>query len=214
MRRNIKSKKLNSKRFSGGSVSWQQRQQQQQQQQQQHISAVRSVSAGQQRQHLEQQQQQQENHLEMMDILKKIEHNTSNRYKSSKVVPEIPNKSFKSSKPKRSLSSSKLQPKKSKPSSKPKRALSNSSKNSLKNSSKSLTMPIPPYKPFQRRFNVSTIPPFRPKKTEPESESNSEEDLEVEEVVIDGKTYYKTEDGTLYDPDTQELVGKNGKLFK
>ena len=148
----------------------------------------------------------------MMDILKKIEHNTSNRYKSSKVVPEIPNKSFKSSKPKRSLSSSNLQPKKSKSSSKPKRSLSKKSKNSLKNSSKSLTMPIPPYKPFQRRFNVSTIPPFRPKKkTEPEPESES---LKVEEVVIDGKTYYKTEDGTLYDPETQEVVGEDGTLYE
>ena len=42
-----------------------------------------------------------------------------------------------------------------------------------------------------------------------------EKDEEIcEEVVIDGETYFKTEDGTLYDPDSQEVVGLNGKLFE
>ena len=60
-----------------------------------------------------------------------------------------------------------------------------------------------------------TTPKKALKKKEPEPvvDSASDEDLDVEEVVIDGKTYFKTEEGELYDPDTQEVVGENGELF-
>jgi len=55
--------------------------------------------------------------------------------------------------------------------------------------------------------------------TEPEPEPEPETDgvdVEVEEVVIDGESYYKDEDGTLYDMDTNEELGKlgDGKLLK
>ena len=43
---------------------------------------------------------------------------------------------------------------------------------------------------------------------EPEPESESDDEAEVDEVVIDGETYYKDENGTLYDPKTSEEVGK------
>jgi len=54
---------------------------------------------------------------------------------------------------------------------------------------------------------------------EPESESDAEsdaEEAEVEEVVIDGETYYKDEDGKVYDMETSEELGKlvDGKIVK
>jgi hypothetical protein len=51
------------------------------------------------------------------------------------------------------------------------------------------------------------------KKPEPEPESEDEE-LDVEEVVIGGKNYFKAEDGKIYNKDTQELVGENGELYQ
>jgi hypothetical protein len=47
-----------------------------------------------------------------------------------------------------------------------------------------------------------------------ENMDESGEGLVVEECVIDGKIYYKSEDGELYDPDTSEPVGKyvNGSI--
>ena len=50
---------------------------------------------------------------------------------------------------------------------------------------------------------------------EPEPESEDEVEVEVEEVVIDGAKYYK-DDGTLYDPETSEEVGKlvDGEIVK
>jgi len=47
-----------------------------------------------------------------------------------------------------------------------------------------------------------------------ENIDESGEGLEVEECVIDGKVYYKSSDGELYDPDTSEPVGKyvNGSI--
>jgi hypothetical protein len=50
--------------------------------------------------------------------------------------------------------------------------------------------------------------------SEDDEDEEVEEDLDVDEVVIDGDTYFKTADGTLYDPDTQKIVGKSGKLFE
>ena len=50
---------------------------------------------------------------------------------------------------------------------------------------------------------------------EPEPESEAEE-AEVEEVVIDGETYYKDEDGIVYDMETSDELGKlvDGKIVK
>jgi hypothetical protein len=42
-------------------------------------------------------------------------------------------------------------------------------------------------------------------------EEDSENDFEV--VLVGWKTYFKTDDGKMYDPDTQELVGEDGKLY-
>lgn len=39
-------------------------------------------------------------------------------------------------------------------------------------------------------------------------DDESDGHLEVEECVIDGKIYYKSGDGELYDPDTSEYIGK------
>ena len=52
-----------------------------------------------------------------------------------------------------------------------------------------------------------------PTAPEPESEDDS---IDVEEVTIDGDKYFKTEDGTLYDPDTSDEIGKlvDGKIVK
>jgi len=51
---------------------------------------------------------------------------------------------------------------------------------------------------------------------EPEPESESEDETEVDEVVIGGEKYYKDEDGTLYDPKTNEEVGMlvDGEIVK
>jgi len=47
-------------------------------------------------------------------------------------------------------------------------------------------------------------------------ENDDAEECEVDEVVIYGETYYKSEDGTLYDPETSEEVGKlvDGEIVK
>lgn len=47
-----------------------------------------------------------------------------------------------------------------------------------------------------------------------ENGNENEDGLEVEECVIDGKIYYKSGDGSLYDPDTSEYMGKyiNGSI--
>jgi len=49
----------------------------------------------------------------------------------------------------------------------------------------------------------------------PESEEE-DESMDVEEIEIDGKSYYKTDYGKLFDPETSECVGKyvNGKIVK
>ena len=49
-----------------------------------------------------------------------------------------------------------------------------------------------------------------------ENENDDAEECEVDEVVIYGETYYKSEDGTLYDPETSEEVGKlvDGEIVK
>ena len=39
-------------------------------------------------------------------------------------------------------------------------------------------------------------------------------EVDVEAVVIDGKTYYQDEKGTLYDPDSQNVDGEKWKLFE
>ena len=64
--------------------------------------------------------------------------------------------------------------------------------------------------PKKKKINKAKKPAPEP---EPEPESEDEE-LDVEEVIIDGKNYFKTEDGKIYDPDTQELVGENGELYQ
>jgi len=62
--------------------------------------------------------------------------------------------------------------------------------------------------PKKKKINMAKEP-----EPEPEEESEDEE-LDVEEVVIDGKNYFKTEDGKIYNKDTQELVGENGELYQ
>lgn len=57
--------------------------------------------------------------------------------------------------------------------------------------------PVPESKP------VAAAPKPAPKIEEPEEEVE-----EVEECQIDGKTYLKDAEGTVYDPDTEEAVGK------
>ena len=51
---------------------------------------------------------------------------------------------------------------------------------------------------------------------EPEEAEESDEELDVEEITIDGVTYYKTEYGTLYDIATHEEIGHlvEGKVVK
>ena len=52
---------------------------------------------------------------------------------------------------------------------------------------------------------------------EPEPEPEPEENgLEVDEITIDGEQYFKSEDGTLYDPKTSEEIGHlvDGKVVK
>ena len=58
---------------------------------------------------------------------------------------------------------------------------------------------------------------FKPKEPEPEPEEESdEEEVGVEEVKINGKMYYKDDDGLVYDPDSGEVVGKyeDGKFVE
>lgn len=61
-------------------------------------------------------------------------------------------------------------------------------------------------KPLPRRF-------WNEQEQVEESEEEDEE-VYVEEIKIDGKTYYKTEDGEVFDIETQESLGKlvDGKL--
>ena len=51
---------------------------------------------------------------------------------------------------------------------------------------------------------------------EPEPEPEDEEVLKVDEVVINGETYYKDENDTIYDPETSEVIGKlvGGKIVR
>ena len=46
------------------------------------------------------------------------------------------------------------------------------------------------------------------------TESESEEELEVIEIMISGNMYYQADDGKIYDPVTQEVVGFKHRLFK
>ena len=51
---------------------------------------------------------------------------------------------------------------------------------------------------------------------EPEYEDDVDGGVVVDEVIIDGETYYMIADGTLYDPETSEELGKlvDGELLK
>ena len=79
---------------------------------------------------------------------------------------------------------------------------------------------VEPPKQTKKSSKKKTFKPTKVPEPEPEpevvteSESEEDEDLDVEEVVIDGEKYFKTEDGKLYDPDTQEVVGENGTLYE
>ena len=42
-----------------------------------------------------------------------------------------------------------------------------------------------------------------------EVDEEEDEEIEVEEYEIDGKLFYKTADGLLYDPETSECVGQH-----
>ena len=55
---------------------------------------------------------------------------------------------------------------------------------------------------------------FKPKEPEPEEEEDDE--VEVEEVLIDGTKYFKDAEDVLWDPDSQEEVGKyvDGELVE
>ena len=55
-----------------------------------------------------------------------------------------------------------------------------------------------------------------------EEEEDDAEDvtIEVEEITINGKNYYQSDNGTIYDidthddMDTHDVVGENGRLFE
>jgi len=68
-------------------------------------------------------------------------------------------------------------------------------------------------KPKAKKSIVKKVTIVEP---EPEPEPEEEEDagLEVDEITIDGKDYLKSDDGTLYDPETSEEIGKlvDGKV--
>jgi len=51
---------------------------------------------------------------------------------------------------------------------------------------------------------------------EEDDEDEEDEDMDVEEIEIDDVTYYKTDKGELYDPETSKCVGKyvGGKIVK
>jgi hypothetical protein len=73
---------------------------------------------------------------------------------------------------------------------------------------------IPKKKSVMKKVKV--VEPEAEPEPEPEPEpeldddedEDEDEECEVDEIDIDGETYYKGGDGTLYDPDTSETVGK------
>ena len=76
---------------------------------------------------------------------------------------------------------------------------------------------IEPVKKSQKKSVMKKVKVVEPEpEPEPEPESESDDETEVDEVVIDGETYYKDEDGTLYDPETNDEVGKlvDGEIVK
>jgi hypothetical protein len=58
------------------------------------------------------------------------------------------------------------------------------------------------------KTNLDEIPKGMEFQKSVEEESDDEDVCEVDEVVIEGETYYKAKDGTLYDPETSDEVGK------
>ena len=60
------------------------------------------------------------------------------------------------------------------------------------------------------------LPAPEPEPAPEDEEDSDEESIDVEEIIIDGKNYYKTEGGTLYDPDTGDEIGKliDGKIVE
>jgi hypothetical protein len=55
---------------------------------------------------------------------------------------------------------------------------------------------------------VATVATVSKAKPAPKIEEPVEEAAEVEECVIDGVSYLKDEEGTVYDPETEDVVGK------
>ena len=85
-------------------------------------------------------------------------------------------------------------------------------------STESLDDPVAPIiKPTKKKSVVKKVKIVEPE-PEPEEEDDEETDdeCEVDEVVIDGETYYKDSDGKLFDPETSEEVGMlvDGKIVK
>ena len=69
--------------------------------------------------------------------------------------------------------------------------------------------------PVEKSKSLPKKKTFKAKEQEPKPEEESEdEELDVEEVVIDGETYFKDDKGQIYDPDTHGLVGENGELYE
>ena len=70
-------------------------------------------------------------------------------------------------------------------------------------------------KPEKQKSKKSLVK--KVKFVEPEPEPEEEQvGLEVDEITIDGEQYFKSEDGTLYDPETSEEIGHlvDGKVVK
>jgi hypothetical protein len=73
--------------------------------------------------------------------------------------------------------------------------------------------PVTVAAPVKKAAPVAAPAPAKAKPAPKEEEE--EEAAEVEECVIDGKTYLKDEEGVVYDPETEDPVGKyNFKLKK
>jgi hypothetical protein len=76
--------------------------------------------------------------------------------------------------------------------------------------------PVPKKKSLMKKVKIVVPEPEPEPEPEVEEQSDDEEGCEVDEVVIEGSTYYKAKDGTLYDPDTSEEMGKlvDGEIVK
>ena len=85
-------------------------------------------------------------------------------------------------------------------------------------STESLDDPVVPIiKPTKKKSVPKKVKIVVPEpEPEPLEDEETDDECEVDEVVIDGETYYKDSDGKLFDPETSEEVGMlvDGKIVK